>query len=454
MFNILDFILDNTARQRYALVKLFMDRPFRKFTRLEILEMMNEEPYLDILTKGGSTGEDNPFINKVNHKIVPTILRDRLDELVKEKFIVLEKTGNKVFYHLKENTLTNVFEDYEFSEKNIAEIRTWIGSFAKYKELPFAGLLEMLDKRSRATYKISDDKEESVTIVDFETPFRKDADFSERVTGLYWDIHDRQVIKKLTYLGNFYSGKKPETITVEDFMPYVLKESRGQWYVTGKCPGDNDFRSLPVNRIIDKQHYEDEREFVREPFSPEEFWDGCAGITRYSSPLNISFRVKNGDVYNNIDYIRILPIVKGHQENSMEGDWMKVMLGKVYMGPELVRIIRSFGRDNIKDVTPRWLEEDLWEAGHRDDFRFSIYFDIGDDIEQWKSSAEKKLHMKKGGENSASNILIMKSPNKPGWYQITLNNVLINSVLYYFTDRLLKDFSSRRVRIKNQSFLR
>lgn len=365
MFNILDFVLDNTSRQRYALVRLFLDHPHRKFSRQEVLVRMHESPYNDILISGG---DENPFVNKKNHTIVPTILRDRLAELVREKFIVEEAVGKKLFYHLKPNVMTNVFEDYEFSEKHLAQIRSWIPSIEKYKDLPLAGLMHFLDKRARRN--LDDvDKDETFAIVDFETPFSRDEDFSELVTELYYAIQFCKKIKKITYHGHYYSDRRPETIVVEDFCPYVLKESRGQWYLVGKGPSDNDFRAIPVNRIIKHQPYpwNEEKEFIREPFNPVEYWDGCAGITREGKPMTISFRVKNGYLYNNIDYIRTVPIVKGHQQVKQEGEWMKVTLRKVFLGPELIRIIRSFGRENIIDVSPPWLEEHLWETSTHHD---------------------------------------------------------------------------------------
>lgn len=36
MIDFLDFILENTACQRYLLVRLFLDRPFAKFTPLPL----------------------------------------------------------------------------------------------------------------------------------------------------------------------------------------------------------------------------------------------------------------------------------------------------------------------------------------------------------------------------------------------------------------------------------
>jgi hypothetical protein len=454
MIDLLDFVLDNTARQRYALVRLFLDKPHTKFTRFEIKELMNEGSYHEILTRGDPDKNVNPFTNFHDLKSVPTILRERLNELVNEKLIIQEVIGKKVFYHLKENTLSNVFEDYNFSESHYAEIRSWIASFSKYNELPFAGLMGMLDKRSRQRYTNSEDKQDMITIVDFETPFRKDNRFAELVTEFYWAIHDRNYIKKIEYHGHYQTAKEAEVKTVLDFMPYVLKESKGQWYVVGKCPDNKDFKVIPINRIIHKYDYDDIMEFIREPFDPEEYWDGCAGITRIGAPVDVVFHVKNGNQYNNIDYIRTVPIIKGHQDISFEGEWMKVILKKVHIGPELIRVIRSFGKENVCNVTPAWLLEDLWEAGTRNTVKLSIMFLDFDDIIHWKMDAEKQLQILPQGENEVAAISVDKSLNKKDWYQVTLKNVLINSMLYFFIENQQLELGDKRIIIRDRSFLK
>jgi len=448
----LDFILVGPSRQRYALVKLFADHRNEKFTRQEILEEMTREEseYHELLTAGGK--DDNPFHPGKDPRTIPTILRERLEELVKENFIIQEKTGKEVRYHTKENVLTNIFEDYTFNEEARKALRFWIASWGKYKELPYADLLELLDKRCREASRDGDD-EDDITIVDFETPFNRDEKFNNNVRALYWSIHDRRKIKKITYEGHYYSGRKPEVITVNDFMPYVLKESRGQWYAVGKGRADKDFRAIPVNRITEMEKYPEghEHQFTRDPFDPGQYWDGCAGITRYGSPLTITFKVRNGKIYNNIDYIRTLPIVKGHQKEEPEGEWMKVTLTKVFVGPELVRIIRSFGRENIRDVIPGWLEEDLWEEGRRTNIRLSIKFDQ-EHPDRWKEAAEKLLHIATGGENEGAGIEIKASPNKKGWHQVTLQDILVNSLLFYYMTKILQEYKDRIV-LKDRTFL-
>ncbi len=277
-------------------------------------------------------------------------------------------------------------------------------------------------------------------MADLETPFVKDEHFRSLVEGLFYAISDRLIIPEITHYGNYYPGREPEKKTVKDFMPYVLKQSRGQWYLVGKCTGDKEFRAIPVNRIMGEITPDEERSFIREKFDPNQYWDGCAGITRLGSPLNISFEVKNGPVYNNVDYIRMIPIVKGHQSVHFNGDWMKVSLDNIYLGPELIRIIRSFGRENIRNVKPAWLADELWETGKREDVKLSIAFKDAKEAASWRKKAVADLQAEPGGENSGATIAVSKAPNKHGFYPVTLKNVLVGSRLHFFMKRVARRY--------------
>ncbi|MBU2652274.1 MAG: WYL domain-containing protein [Bacteroidetes bacterium] len=453
MSSLLDIVLDNTSRQRYAILKFFLDNPNRKFTRQEILQKVTKGEYLLILNKKNDETDEHPFINKSNDKGVPTIFRDRLNELVQEDILQQSRLGREFLYKLNKNIVISEIEKYNISEKHAPDIQSWIPSLKNYGELPFASLLESLDKSSRKIYDDSFKDESHITIVDFETPFLKDYKLSENITELYWIIQDRVIIRKLIYIGNYYPNKEAEKKTLKDFMPYVLKESKGQWYVTGKCEGDTFFRSIPVNRIIEKHIYEDEREFERESFSPAEYWDGCAGITKYGKPIHISFEVKNGLIYNNIEYINSMPLVKGHQKTKQVGDWLKVFLTNVYLGPELIRKIRTFGRNNIKNIKPRWLEEDLWEEGNRKDIDIRIETRT-ENLKAWEKCAKNKLQIHKGGENQQAKIIIKTDPKNPAWHQVRISELLIDARFYSFITNQEMDLGSERIIVKNSSILK
>ena len=457
MLTIFDLITDNTSRQRYALFMLFQDNPHKRFTRIEVLHEVTRDKYLSILTKGKLEKENtiHPFLTHKSENNIPTILRDRLNELVKENILTQSKIHNEITYKFNTNAISDKLDLYKIPKNRSAEIESWIPSLEKYKELPLAKIIEQLAIRSKKTLGQNDHiDQQQITIIDFETPFIEDKRLMDLIEEYHYYIIDCTLIKKLVYEGHYLPNRKPEEKIIRDFMPYVLKESNGQWYVTGKCKESEDFLHIPMNRIDSKKSktYGDMRTFVRENFSSEEYWDGCSGITRYGSPINISFKVKNGLVYNNIDYINIIPLVKNHQKVSVTGNWMKVKLEGIYLGPELIRKIRSFGRNNIKDIKPKWLNVDLWEEETRKTVVLSIK--ISDEsIAQWTRNAERNLEIIKEGENRCAELKIITSPENPEWKNITISNILINSKFFYFYITQKKNLGENNIKLLNKSLL-
>ncbi|KAF5049826.1 hypothetical protein DSECCO2_435740 [anaerobic digester metagenome] len=124
-----------------------------------------------------------------------------------------------------------------------------------------------------------DADEHSFQIIDFETPFLTDDAQRSLITTLFYAINDMCIIPTLDYLGSYDSNGKAPLIKIRDFMPYLLKESRGQWYLIGKSTGDKDFRIISGNRIKGDICHDEERTFAREQFNPYLYWDGCTGIT-------------------------------------------------------------------------------------------------------------------------------------------------------------------------------
>jgi len=110
MPSVLDIILDNTSRQRYAILQFFLDNPKRKFARQEILKNVTQGKYLVILNKNGDNIDDHPFINKSNNKVVPTIFRDRLKELVQKGVLQQSRFGREILYKLNKSNITSEIE--------------------------------------------------------------------------------------------------------------------------------------------------------------------------------------------------------------------------------------------------------------------------------------------------------------------------------------------------------
>ncbi len=451
--NLFEIILENTSLQKYALVKFFMANPNKYFTRKEIQKNMLNSYYDDLLSKSDSN--INPFASAKNSDVVPTILIDRLKELIDSEIIeILDSNKKEIKYRLKNYQLEEPLENYNIKEKYKSELLEWEKSFAKYSELPFADALKIVHNNSKKQF-INDKGELTYfTIVDFETPFIGKLELKENITAFYNAIKDCDVIFDLEYIGSYLVNQKPIKNTLKIFHPYLLKESKGQWYLVGKCPDELDFRILPANRIIDFKNFNDES-FERIDFDPIKFWEGSVGITKLGSPLTIKFKVKNGSVYNNIDYIRNVPIVQNHQEvQLLNDDWAQITLNNVFVGPELVRSLRSFGEKNIKDVFPTFLIEDLWEINDRKQINFSVR--LNDELNETKfiDFLKEKLRIKPNNENEIAEVIIEPSFNKKQWHNITINNILVNSVFYFFYSDLIKIIGSENISKKINTYLK
>ena len=163
----------------------------------------------------------------------------------------------------------------------------------------------------------------------------------------------------------------------------------------------------------------------------------------------MEFKLKDGPVYNNIQYLNSVPIMpdgmqKVHERKDSRG-FVRVTLVKVHVGPELVRKIRAFGLDNVKDVKPAWLDEDLREKGKTDTVTFKCKLKKGETEGDLKTYLEENLRIYKGGDSAKARVNI-KPQKKKKVMVVTVQDVRVNSTLAYFVHRL---YTEKRLVGKN-----
>ena len=177
-------------------------------------------------------------------------------------------------------------------------------------------------------------------------------------------------------------------------------------------------------------------------------------ITKIGLPVNISFHLKNGEIYNNVDYLKATPIIKkGQTVKSLKNEWYEVNLKNIYMGPELVRIIRSLGLENIKNVSPKWLNEDLFETGARKQFVFSVRLPATINRKAFETEMISELRLNRRNDNASATFSIEEIPNKKGWLKVTLDNILINSILSTFILKTIKNIGEQNYNTKMNTVL-
>ncbi len=447
--DILEKILGETSMQRYALVKLFLAHPMKTYSRKELLHCMLNEPYSTYLTNE-NTGE-----HAWEGAVVPTSLIERLDELVEREIIeIIMRDKKEKRYKLNRlDTENSTLNNIELNQRDLNDLESIEKAFSKY-ELPFIQSMKRLVQLNNERNEVQNNGN-SYSHIDFETPFINDPTVLEVTNDLYYAIKDCNPILNLKYNGHYNSNNEPLKHHLKIFHPYLIKESRGQWYVVGKCPSENTFRNVPINRIQNKELEVNEDEtFIREKFDASTYWDGCVSITKIGLPVNISFHLKNGEIYNNVDYIKATPIIKkGQTIKPLNAMWYEVKLKNIYMGPELVRIVRSLGLENIKNVSPKWLHEDLFETGERKQFIFSVRLPEDMTRKAFENEMISELRLNIGNDNASATFSITEIPNKKGWLKVTLNKILINSILSTFILKTIKNIGEQNYTTKMNTVL-
>lgn len=447
--DILEKILSETSMQRYALVKLFLAHPKKSYSRKEVQDCMLYDPYSTYLTN------ENTGKHVWESEVVPTSLIERLDELVERgiiEIIMLDRRERR--YKLNRlDTENSTLNNIELNQRDLNDLESIEKAFSKYK-LPFIQSMRRLVQLNNERNEVQNNGN-SYSHIDFETPFINDAIILEVTNDIYYAIKDCNPILNLKYSGHYNSNREPLKHNLKIFHPYIIKESRGQWYVVGKCPGENTFRNVPINRIQNKELDVNEDEtFIRETFDASTYWDCCMSITKIGLPVNISFQLKNGEIYNNVDYLKATPIIKkGQTIKPLNAVWYEVKLKNIYMGPELVRIIRSLGLGNIENVSPKWLNEDLFETGERKQFIFSVRLPDNMSRKAFETEMISELRLNKGNDNASATFSITEIPNKKGWLKVTLNKILINSILSTFILKTIKNIGEQNYNTKMNTVL-
>jgi hypothetical protein len=295
-------------------------------------------------------------------------IRRILDNLVLSDFLTREKTGKTHIYFYKDET--DELKNNLFESASVSHLLRWAVTFNKYKGLPFIKELEEILGLTFEDLLIEYEfeKNELRPYIDFET---NEHVYSGWGKNVFSDDITKQVADYLDYFYDIISSKN-ETVeftyrsfqtgkisVVSNAKPYLLKEHAKRWYMIASIEDSTELRPFSLDRIIKiNKDFKSKNYAIPSDFNPSEYWKECVGIFR--DPINgaqkVSFELKNGPRYNNINYLISSPLHASQKAIHVDETWMRFEY-TIHIGPEVIRHIRQWGLDNLRNIQPHLLDE-------------------------------------------------------------------------------------------------
>jgi len=275
---------------------------------------------------------------------------------------VLQRPDEEPFIYCLKDDFN--FTTTSYSKGNLEILNQWKSILESYDYIPAIDDLKRILARDLQDY---NQNNESYAIVDLPSIDYKG---KKHIEPFFIAINEQQLID---FKYQKYNGEKQ---LVKDFMPYILKEHNRRWYVVGKRKPSGDFLTYAIDRVLAVKFDGTKDTFDREKFNSKELFQYSMGI--YTSwqksdakhdpnaafknaPVRISFKVKDGNKFDNISYLISNKIHASQKESKPDSEgWVTIKLN-MFPETDLIREIRKIGIHCIKDVQPvflrRWVEE-------------------------------------------------------------------------------------------------
>lgn len=170
----------------------------------------------------------------------------------------------------------------------------------------------------------------------------------ENVSFIYQAIRRAQV---LDVWHQTYKAKRPVKITVS---PYLLKEYRNRWYLTGKKLREDSIVNLALDRIKDIDINSKETFSGHPDFDPATFFKDVIGVTvTRTRPVNVHLLFDREQA----SYVLTRPLHHSQKQVKETEGGVEINL-KVKLNPELEREILAFGA-GVKVLAPERLRKNI-----------------------------------------------------------------------------------------------
>lgn len=356
---VLNKLLNPSARNAVAILS-FVKSKVKGVTVADVEKFWSNYEFGRAIKKAG----------KGEKRVGDNTIRNILNTLVKKEFLSAEKIGKTYVYkYLNE---TDELKNNLFEESSISDLMRWAITFNKYKGLTFMQELEEVLGLSMddllAEYEL--DSESLRPFIDFET--------TEHIySGWGKNVHSDDITDKVAEnMARFYQviSWSRETVEFEyrsfqtgkirkitHAKPYLLKEHAKRWYLIASVEDSAELLPFSLDRITRvTENFKSKKYTIPSDFNPNDYWKDCMGI--YRDPVKgvqkVSFELKNGPRYNNVNYLISSPMHASQKAIQLDGTWMRFEYS-IHIGPEVVRHIRQWGLDNLRNIQPHSLDEDV-----------------------------------------------------------------------------------------------
>jgi len=192
----------------------------------------------------------------------------------------------------------------------------------------------------------------------------------DKIKSIYTCFHKRCSVS-FTYLG----------MEIKNFIPCLLKEYKGTWHMIGFYINNENMSHYSLQKIQEiKQEkslsstevkaQEKQKEKLRNIFKNsigisakwqnsdvKNSFDAPRESNSHSEPLKISFKLKDGYKFDNINYLKKNPIHHSQESiNSIDSEGYETFNLKCFPDADLIREIRKFGKHNVKDISCNWID--------------------------------------------------------------------------------------------------
>jgi hypothetical protein len=272
-----------------------------------------------------------------------SVLYKYLRFLEKKELVRVKIKGKTKYFSIASQ---NDYEQIKIGKEDIPFLEILKKSLENYSNLPLTDELNQLIQKSKQF------KDFDFNFKAIELDSTHNHIHSQYLSFFYYRILDSETV-------NFHYKKFENSMSQEvELEPYLLKEHNKRWYLIGKIPmkqNDNtNYLTYALDRIVSIHWEKPSREFIRDQsFNPEIYWEHSVGLFR-GEPKKVTFQLKN-DFMNNIDFIKTSPIHKSQKITKIDEQWIEVELF-IYPSYELVRELRKFGVNNIRNLKPESIQ--------------------------------------------------------------------------------------------------